>query len=175
MNRAGDLCLGCGLCCNGVIFANGQLQPGDDARRLRSLGLVLASPRKADPQHRKFVQPCAAHDGCRCGIYADRPKYCREFECLLLRDVNAGRIEPDMARGIIRIALRRVDDVRRLLRKLGDADEAVALSVRFRRLKRSLESGRPDADTAEVFGELTLAVHDLNLLLSDAFYLEPRE
>ncbi len=175
LTATNPLCLECGLCCNGVIFANGQLQPDDDAPQLQSLGLVLVTTGKEKTGGRKFAQPCAALEGCRCRIYADRPKYCREFECLLLQRVNAGRIEPAVARGIIRTARRRADDVRRLLRELGDADDHVSLSVRFRRVKQRLESDLPDEDTADVFGRLTLAVHDLNLLLGDAFYSEPRE
>jgi hypothetical protein len=59
------------------------------------------------------------------------------------------------------------------LRELGDHDEDVALSLRFRRMRQRLETTIPDRKTSGVFGELTLAVHDLNLLLSDAFYPGP--
>jgi Fe-S-cluster containining protein len=166
-----ELCLECGLCCNGVIFADGQLQPEDDAQRLRTLGLRLAKTNpKSKIQNPKFHQPCAAFDGCRCNIYADRPKYCRAFECLLLRDVKAGDLEADAARRIIRDARRRVDKVKKLLRELGDADEHIALSIRFRKMKRRLETSELDDERADRFGELTLAVHDLNVLLSGRFY-----
>src|SRR6266581_3782971 len=88
----GQLCLSCGLCCNGVIFADVKLQPSDDASRLRALGLRISTP------HSKFRtptfdQPCAALGGCRCRIYAERPRYCREFECVLFKSVKAGRLE----------------------------------------------------------------------------------
>jgi len=169
-NGSNQLCLECGLCCNGVIFANGQLQPEDNVTRLEALGLKLVSTRKSQIANRKFQQPCAAFGGCRCNIYADRPKYCREFECLLLKNVNAGKMEPDAALKVIRTARRRVEMVRRLLRELGDADEHVALSLRFRRMQRRMESSGLDEEHADRFGELTLAVHDLNVLLSGAFY-----
>ena len=55
-----SLCLECGLCCNGVIFADVQLEPEDDARRLRSLGLKFAANRKSQIVNHKFAQPCAA-------------------------------------------------------------------------------------------------------------------
>jgi Fe-S-cluster containining protein len=165
-----QLCLECGLCCNGVIFAHGQLQPEDDAARLQSLGLELVKTRNPESETRKFHQPCRAFDGCRCKIYADRPKYCREFECVLLKDVQANRLETGAALRIIRDARRREEKVKRLLRELGDADEHVALSVRFRRMKRRMESSELDEENADRFGELTLAVHDLNVLLSGAFY-----
>jgi Fe-S-cluster containining protein len=167
---ANSLCLECGLCCNGVIFADGQLQPEDDAVRLRALGLKLAPTRNSELGTRKFFQPCAAFDGCRCNIYSERPKYCRQFECLLLKNVKAGKIETNSAVQIIRTALRRAKKVKQLLRELGDSDEQTALSKRFRRMKRQVESGALDETTAQTFGELTLAVHDLNLLIGEAFY-----
>ena len=164
-----QLCLTCGLCCNGVIFANVGLQPGDDAARLRLLGLpVCTPPSKVRPPHPN--QPCAAFDGCRCRVYVDRPQYCREFECVLLKSINAGRTEPAAALRIIRTAHERADKVRHLLRALGDTDEHVALNARFRRTGKRLKERELDEETADLYGQLTLAVHDLNLLLSDAFY-----
>lgn len=165
-----SLCLECGLCCNGVIFADGKLQPQDDARHLRSLGLKFASNQTSKIANPKFLQPCACFDGRNCQIYPDRPKYCREFECLLLKSVKAGHTDSAHALRIIRNARQRVEKVKRLLRDLGDAEEDLALGKRFRKVKRRLESSALDENTAEKFGDLTLAVHDLNLLLSEAFY-----
>ena len=175
------LCLECGLCCNGVIFADGQLQPADDAPRLEALGLRLLTHRKSsilrsaiteDGQiaNQKFQQPCAAFDGCRCRIYGDRPQYCREFECLTLQRMKAGRLETAAALRVIRAARQRADKVKRLLLQLGDDDKPTALSLRFQRMQKRLESRTTDDETAELFSRLTLAVHDLNLLLSEAFY-----
>jgi len=163
-----QLCLECGLCCNGVIFAKGQLQPGDDPERLRALGLAVLRPNKSGET--KFNQPCAAFDGCRCGIYDERPKYCRAFECLLLEQVNTGKIELPKALQTVRRARRRTEKVKRLLRKLGDSDEHVALNLRVRRMQNRLEREVSDAESAHIFGELTLAVHNLQLLLSEEFY-----
>jgi Fe-S-cluster containining protein len=164
-----QLCKACGLCCDGVIFANLALQPGDDAARLRSLGLPVRSLHSAlRPPH--LAQPCAAFDGCRCRVYADRPQYCRQFECVLLKSVKAGRTEPAAALRIVRAARERADKVRGLLHALGDTDEQLPLSARFRRTGKRLSEGDLDEETAEAYGELTLAVHYLNLLLGEAFY-----
>jgi len=168
-----SLCLECGLCCNGVIFAHGQLQPEDDAHRLRSLRLKFAPNQKSKIKNQKFVQPCAAFDGCRCKIYSERPRYCREFECLLLKSVKAGRTDSAEALRVIRTARQRVEKVKRLLRKLGDGQEHVALSIRFQKTKKRIEAAPINGAAADFFGQLTLAVHDLNLLLADAFYPGP--
>jgi hypothetical protein len=44
------------------------------------------------------------------------------------------------------------------------------LSARFRRTGKRLRESDWDEETADVYAQLTLAVHDLNLLLGDAFY-----
>jgi hypothetical protein len=175
---AGELCLTCGLCCNGGLFADVKLQPGDNPAQLRALGLPLTPLRKsasgaAAPEagHRlRFAQPCAALDGCRCRLYPDRPHYCREFECLLLQSVQTGRTEKAAALRIIRTAVQRADRVRFLLRELGDDEEQLRLAARFRRMARRVEREGLDEPRADLYGQLTLAVHDLNLLLSEAFY-----
>jgi Fe-S-cluster containining protein len=165
----GELCPACGLCCNGVIFANVGLRPDDDATRLRALGLPVCMPRsKLRPPH--LNQPCAAFDGCHCRVYADRPQYCREFECVLLKSVKAGHTEMAAALRIIRTARDRADKVRSLLCALGDTNEQLPLSARFRRMGKRLQERDLDEETADTYAQLTLAVHDLNLLLGDAFY-----
>ena len=165
----GQLCPACGLCCNGVIFANLALQPGDDVARLQALGLpIRKSPSALRPPH--LAQPCAAFEGCRCRVYADRPHYCREFECVLLKSVNAGQTEPAVALRFIRTARERADRVRRLLHALGDTDDHLPLSARFRRTGKRLQEQELTEEAADTYGQLTLAVHDLNLLLGDAFY-----
>ena len=71
---------------------------------------------------------------------------------------------------IVRTARRRAAKVNRLLRKLGDTDEQTALSVRFRRIQKRFEQDISDVDSAHLYGQLTLAVHDLHLLLGESFY-----
>ena len=174
------LCLACGMCCNGVLFKDVKLQPCDDAVKLQTLGLPLRSGRGAasdisSPQaalrNLKFTQPCAAlcADN-RCRIYADRPARCRQFECALLKAALASKVEVEAALRTIRITRERTEQARRLLRKLGDTDEHLALNLRFRKVKKRMESGALAKETADTFATLTLAVHDLNVLLSESFY-----
>ena len=152
-----------------MIFANLQLQPGDDTDRLRSLGLPVSPPRSA--RHPPYLsQPCAALEGCRCRVYAERPEYCRHFECVLLKSVQAGRTQRAEALRIIATARERAEKVRRLLRALGDQEEHLALSLRFRQTTTRLKAMDLSEETADTYGQLTLAVHDLNLLVHEAFY-----
>ncbi len=167
-SRPESICLECGFCCNGVIFADVKLQPGD-AQKLIARGLPLphATPARAKP---RLPQPCPAYDCSRCTVYEDRPTYCRQFDCLLLKSVKDRKTSPAAALQIIRKARRHVERVKELLRNLGDTDESAALALRFKRTARRLEKGGLDKNSAELFGELTLSFHELNCILSDRFY-----
>ena len=173
MKPQGDLintlCPNCALCCNGVLFKDVELQLGDSAKKLEALGLPVKVSRSKTGVAR-FPQPCAALSGCQCRIYAERPARCRQFECALLKAVVAGEIEKESALRTIRDARKRAEKVRGLLQELGDTNESLALSLRFKRIKKKIETSALDDDTAEIFSRLTLAVHDLNLLLHAKFY-----
>ena len=124
-----QLCPNCGLCCNGVLFADVELRKGDDAQRLAELGLSLE--KKGHQQ--AFAQPCACFDGTLCRVYNERPKRCRTFECGLLKRVQAGELDADAALKAIAQAKRQVEKVCKLLRRTDWDDERLALSHRYAR------------------------------------------
>jgi hypothetical protein len=172
-SSAQNICLGCGLCCNGTIFADVKLGADETAAPLQSLGMPLLN--STNRSGWKFLQPCAAFDGCRCRIYASRPQHCRHFDCLLLNKVQKGETTPDRALRVIRTARKGAEEVRELLNALGDTNDGLALSARVRRLTRRFNRSKPDRNAAEVYGQLTLAFHGLNLTLSKEFYPRPME
>ncbi len=169
--RSGEqLCLACGLCCDGTLFDNVQLGPGDDAKKLKALGLPVFASR-SKPPITLFRQPCTALCADRtCRVYADRPGQCRDFECGVFKDSAAGRIEFAAALRLVKQARRRADKVRRLLRELGDSAEHRSLTERFSDTKQRMESGVADEGAGHTFAELSLAVHQLNLLAHEKFY-----
>jgi len=126
--------------------------------------------RKSQIANHKFPQPCAALEGCRCRIYAGRPARCRQFECALLKSVAAGKTGMDAALRQIRRVRRLAGRVRALLRELGDEDQALALSLRFKRTKKRFEASCSEDERVATFSRLTLAVHDLNVLLRGNFH-----
>lgn len=76
-----DLCIQCGLCCNGALF-----------------GFVpLTAEEQALPRHRahgeRMPLPCEFLDGRKCTIYGEGPpRVCGEFRCRLLRRFEAGDV-----------------------------------------------------------------------------------
>jgi hypothetical protein len=160
-----QLCPACGLCCNGVLFADVELQKGDNAGRLIDLGMAL----KKKGMKRAFVQACRCFDGKLCRIYADRPKRCAMFECGLLKRVQSGEMPAPTALKRIADATKLAEKVRRLLRQLGDKDEQLALTKRYSRvMSQPIDLGAGE-DTGEARGELMLAVNDLMHVLQREF------
>lgn len=176
-----QLCLHCGLCCDGTLFRDVELQPGDDAGKLRALGLPLRSRRREEADQLKFPQPCSALcSDLKCRVYADRPARCREFECAVFKAVAVGKAELPAALKTIRQTRQMAEKVRRLLRELGDAGKGVALAKRFKRVKRKFDEGElPDGLDAETaydrFAELSLAVHELDMRLRTKFHPDPSD
>jgi hypothetical protein len=102
------------------------VQPVDSVRALAAKGL-RAKRRDGELQ---FLQPCPAHDGNCCRIYAERPQRCRAFACRQLEGVFNGEILESAAMEKILEARRRSDRVRDLLEMLGDDRKTRPLATR---------------------------------------------
>ena len=161
------LCPACALCCNGVLFADVRLQAGDDPLRLAALGVQLQQRARIP----RFQQPCSCLDGKLCRIYAERPVRCRTFECRLLQRVRKVETTEDAALKLIRQAQRCAEDVRRILRALGDRDESAPLSRRYQRMMRRAIDLAADERVVELRSELMLSVTELVHLLERDFLL----
>ena len=157
LNNIEQLCPNCGLCCNGVLFADVELQQGDNAGRLIDLGMAL----KKKGMKRAFAQPCRCFDGKLCRIYTDRPKRCATFECGLLKRVQSGEMPAPAALKRIGDAKKLVGKVRQMLHRLGDRDEQLALTKRYSRVMGQPIDLAAGEDAGEARGELMLAVNDL--------------
>ena len=165
MKSIDALCPNCGLCCDSTLFADVELRAGDDAKRLKRLGLTLHQKTKTKLA---FSQPCACFDGKLCRIYAERPKRCGLFECGLLKRVEAGEMSAHAALKKITSAKNQAEQARGLLRSLGQRDERMALTHRYAGVMASPMDLSKSEET-EQRGELMLAVNDLMTQLQRDF------
>lgn len=168
-DAASHLCLACGLCCDGTLFRDVEL--ADDAEA--AVFDRAALPVRRTAKQTRVTQPCPALGAdCRCGVYAERPARCRQFDCALLLAVRDGGTAPDAALRIIRETRRVADRVRALLLALDERHEGRPLSRRFATVRRTFEAGRgtPGDEALETYAELTLAVQRLQFRLREKFY-----
>ncbi len=159
------LCTTCALCCNGVLFADVRLQAGDDAARLAALGVEL----KRRSSTARFPQPCSCLSGNSCGIYADRPSRCRTFECRLLQRALKREVSEKLALKCIQEARDEAENVRAILRELGDTEETLPLNRRYQRMMRRPIDLSASKRLVDLRGKLMLAVARLAELLERDF------
>jgi uncharacterized protein len=151
------LCPACGLCCNGVLFGDVELQRGDDAKQLTKLGVELF--RKG--RKTAFPQPCACLVKGLCSIYANRPKRCAAFDCGLLKRVQSEKLTAALALKKIAEAKRRAAEVLKLVRQLGNTDESLPLNQRYSAVISEPIDMSADEAEIERRGELMMAVSHL--------------
>jgi Fe-S-cluster containining protein len=166
VNKVEQLCPNCGLCCDSTLFADVELRAADDTKRLKQLGLTLVQKTKSKVA---FAQPCACFDGKLCGIYADRPRQCRKFECGLLKRVDAGEMKAGAALKKISEAKILSGKVRGLLLSVGQNDERLALTKRYSQAMSAPVDLSASENDSELRGELMLAVNDLMRMLQRDF------
>jgi hypothetical protein len=156
-----NLCLQCGLCCSGVLFADVRRERGD-----RSPLFTQHGPR--------VPQPCPAFNSgnCQCALYTARPARCRQFECKQLLAVAAGKTTTALALKKIKAARKLAAQVTALLGQFEVEPhlEKLALSKRFQAVQRAAEHGHLAPDQFDTLADLQLAVHRLNTTLAQDFY-----
>lgn len=109
------LCRGCGLCCDGSLFTHVGLEPGE-ADQLHALGIPTRVLRSGTEV---LAQRCCALKGRDCQIYADRPKSCAAYQCLLAESLLEGEVTLEEAEATVKKAHRLIASghARRFLRQ----------------------------------------------------------
>ncbi len=157
MSAIAQLCPKCGLCCNGVLFGDVELQRGDNAKLLGKLGVeFFRKGRKT-----AFAQPCSCLVNGLCRVYENRPQRCASFDCGLLKRVQVRNISASVALKRIAEAKRRADEVLRLVRLLGNHDETTPLNKRYAEVIAQPIDMSADEVDIERRGELMMAVSKL--------------
>lgn len=165
MNAVEQLCPQCGLCCNGVLFGDVELQRGDDPNLLAARGIELFKKGR----QQAFRQPCACFDGKLCAIYANRPGRCRAFECSQVQRLQAGTLNRAAAEQNVREARRLAAGVVDLLRRLGNGDAAVPLNQRYAAVMAQPMDMSGSEEEIKLRGELMMAVGRLVDMLERNF------
>jgi len=108
--ESGNICIECGLCCDGSMFKHARIDKSDDLTFLKQLGVESVVVR--DKQF--FQLPCNWQEGKRCSLYHDsrRFKVCKYFKCRLLKQYISGKISYHVAMTIIREIMKRRQSIK---------------------------------------------------------------
>lgn len=109
------LCRDCGLCCDGSLFTHVGLE-AEEIIQLKKLGIPIRSLRSGTVV---LPQRCGALKGRDCQIYADRPKTCAAYNCLLADALLEGKVTLEEAQATVKKAQRLIASghARRFLRQ----------------------------------------------------------
>lgn len=113
-----SLCMSCGFCCDGTLFANTPVRDADNIQPLKTINATFL----VFHTRKHFEQPCPAFAQQSCKIYTDRPSICREFRCKLLDGYREQKIS-------WREAQEKINQVIALRKKLLNAVQDTAPSL----------------------------------------------
>lgn len=158
------LCTRCGLCCDGSLFADVELASSDEAAALEVMRLEIE-----EEEGGLLLQPCAALNGKRCGIYVHRPDCCRTFECRLLQEVKRGAVSIERAKDKIAEALQRIERVKELILQLGPGNERLPLKELCDEAMAQTEAVAADPGVKRRRTELQAAMTSVEGLVQETF------
>lgn len=111
LDDGSELCVACGICCDGILFSSVTVTDPSEAERARALRIPV---HVVDERH-FFDQPCSALGDKGCSIYTERPLLCHAYRCLLLKQVDAGTMPLADAVRTVEEARRREVEIRALM------------------------------------------------------------
>lgn len=104
-----DLCVSCGMCCDGTYLAWAPIVEGDDISGMQSVQHPIEV---SEARGRHFTLPCPALVDKCCTVYGHRPAICPTYRCDLLNSYAAGRISKTDALAAIADTLAARDQAR---------------------------------------------------------------
>ena len=97
MSESLNICLSCGICCNGTLLGFVLLE-SEERPRIRALMEIEEVGEKGF-----FFQPCSKLGCDGCSIYPHRPQKCGEFQCGILKSVEKKELDFESAVEVINL------------------------------------------------------------------------
>ena len=94
---AQNLCMACGLCCDGTLFKTVPVNPAERLLGLKTRGVQI----HIEGERRCLLLPCTAYENCVCKVYTERPKRCTTYQCKLLKQCLNDKITWDEAAEVV--------------------------------------------------------------------------
>jgi Fe-S-cluster containining protein len=154
-----NICLSCGICCDGTIIGFVQL----DKEELPDLKKLMHVEEMDEAGF--FLEPCENLVGCSCSIYSRRPKQCDTYNCKLLKSVEQNEINFDSAIEVIQRIKHGKADILKKLNTLPFEFKSQSFYFQILELKKILENNTIESLSHD-YSELLVDITVLNTLLT---------
>jgi len=162
MDDVSNICLSCGLCCDGTLIGFVHLD-GDEIPAVKEVMDI----EEADGQG-FFLHPCKKYcDGCT--IYDQRPKQCGKFKCGLLNSVEQKELDFDSAVETISVVKQKKDAIVQKLAALPFELKSGSFYFQMVELKKVLEKAKSASALTQTHRDLTTDLEQLDMLLLSKF------
>lgn len=157
-----NICLPCGICCNGTLIGFVQL----DREELPALSAIMDLEDENDKGF--FLQPCNSFSD-RCDIYSKRPKECAKFKCGFLKSVEQKELDFDTAIEIIDSVKQKKKAIEKRLDLLQIELKSQSFHFKMAELKILLQKKKSESALSPNYLELISDLEQLDRLLSERF------
>lgn len=162
MNDSSNLCLSCGLCCDGTLIGFVQL----DSDEIPAVKEVM-DIEEANGQG-FFLHPCNKYcDGCT--IYSKRPKQCALFKCGLLKSVEQKELDFDSAIETISVVKQKKDAIEQKLAALPFELKSGSFYFQMVELKKLLQKIKSESSLTQSHLALISDLEQMDSLLLEKF------
>lgn len=165
MNESLNLCLSCGLCCDGTLIGFVQL----DSEESSVLQELMDIEDEGDQGF--FLQPCDNYGSSGCTIYSKRPKQCTDFKCGLLKSLEQKELDFDSAIEVINVVKQKKIAIEKKLATLQFELQSQSFYFKMLELKKLLRNKKAESSLTQGHQELISDLKQLDELLSQKFDL----
>ena len=159
-----NICLPCGICCDGTLIGFVQLD-SEEVPVIKELMDIEDENGKGF-----FLHPCSCYcDGCN--IYLKRPVHCANFKCRLLKSVEQKELDFDSAIAIINVVKQKKIAIEKKLAILKVELKSQSFYFKMVELKRLLQKKKLKSSLTQNHLELISDIELLDSLLSKNFGL----
>ncbi|MGW1456559.1 YkgJ family cysteine cluster protein [Salegentibacter agarivorans] len=163
MSDPTNICLACGLCCDGTLIGFVQLER-EELTPVKQLMDI-----EQTGENGMFFLPCNEL-GCNgCNVYSQRPKACRNFECGVLKSVEKKELSFDKATEVIDVVKQKKATIEKHVATLQIELQSKSFHFNTLELKKLLRKDKSELSLSKNHQELKLELEELEKLLSKSF------
>jgi Fe-S-cluster containining protein len=163
MSESLNICLSCGLCCDGVLIGFVQLDK-EELSVMRTLKDIEAFENSG-----LFLQPCANQDADGCNIYAQRPRQCDLFKCKLLKSIENKNLDFYSALVVVHLIQKQKLTIEKQFANLPFRLQSQSFYFKIVEIHNFMQKNNGESTLQQTHGSLLSEIDELNTLVSKSF------